>query len=259
MELRIDTQKHTLNARDESIKKLLEMLQSKGLSSRATEEDHELTRRLADTEMTIHHLEGLLEQKDKETLQLREELHRRYEAAPESAKTKALQTVIEMKDSKISSLERGLRELEEEVNMLKSNGALSSEEREEEIKQMEVYRSHSKFMKNKVKQLKEELSQSQSETEALRQRTNELRQDGPAMDQVKQDLGRKDSELLGLRTKLETLNNQFSDSKQHVDVLKESLTAKEQRAAILQTEGGEISDLKDMLDVKERKIRPLVV
>ncbi|CAL8242448.1 unnamed protein product [Merluccius merluccius] len=258
MELRIDTQKHTLNARDESIKKLLEMLQSKGLSSRATEEDHELTRRLADAEMTIHHLEGLLEQKDKETLQLREELHRRYEAAPESAKTKALQTVIEMKDSKISSLERGLRDLEEEVNMLKSNGALSNEEREEEIKQMEVYRSHSKFMKNK-------------------------------MDQAKQDLGRKDSELLGLRTKLETLNNQFSDSKQHVDVLKESLTAKEQRAAILQTEvdalrlrleeketllskkgqqisemteergtqSGEISDLKDMLDVKERKVNVL--
>lgn len=43
-----------------------------------------------------------------------------------------------------------MRELEEEVNMLKSNGALSNEEREEEIKQMEVYRSHSKFMKNKV-------------------------------------------------------------------------------------------------------------
>lgn len=58
--------------RDESIKKLLEMLQSKGLSSRATEEDHERTRRLADAEMTIHQLEGLLEQKDKEMLQLRE-------------------------------------------------------------------------------------------------------------------------------------------------------------------------------------------
>ncbi|XP_057709730.1 ELKS/Rab6-interacting/CAST family member 1-like isoform X2 [Corythoichthys intestinalis] len=286
MELRIDTQKHTLNARDESIKKLLEMLQSKGLSSRATEEDHERTRRLADAEMTIHQLEGLLEQKDKEMLLLREELHRRYEAAPESTKTKALQTVIEMKDAKISSLERAMRELEEEVNMLKSNGALSSEEREEEIKQMEVYRSHSKFMKNKVDQLKEELGHSQSEKEELRERANELQREASAMDQVKQDLNRKDSELLALRTKLDTLNNQFSDSKQHVDVLKESLTAKEQRAAILQTEvdalrirleekesllskksqqiseisdekstqNGEISDLKDMLDVKERKV-----
>ncbi|XP_029969552.1 ELKS/Rab6-interacting/CAST family member 1-like isoform X1 [Salarias fasciatus] len=289
MEMRIDTQKHTLTARDESIKKLLEMLQSKGLSSRATEEDHERTRRLADAEMTIHQLEGLLEQKDKEMLQLREELHRRYEAAPESTKTKALQTVIEMKDAKISSMERGMRELEEEVIMLKSNGALSSEEREEEIKQMEVYRSHTKFMKNKVEQLKEELSHSQSEKEELRQRASELQREVSAMEQAKQDLSRKDSELLALRTKLDTLNNQFSDSKQHVDVLKESLTAKEQRAAILQTEvdalrlrleekesllskksqqiseltdekstvQGEITDLKDMLDVKERKVNVL--
>uniref|UniRef100_A0A3B4EH97 FIP-RBD domain-containing protein n=1 Tax=Pygocentrus nattereri TaxID=42514 RepID=A0A3B4EH97_PYGNA len=286
MELRIDTQKQTLSARDESIKKLLEMLQSKGLSAKASEEDHERTRRLAEAEMHIHHLESLLEQRDKETSALREEIHRRYEGAPESAKTKALQTVIEMKDSKINSLERSLRDLEEEVQMLKSNGALSTEEREEEMKQMEVYRSHSKFMKNKVEQLKEELSHSEAQGEELRKRAAELQQE---IDQVKQDLSRKDTELLGLQTKLETLTNQFSDSKQHIEVLKESLTAKEQRAAILQTEvdalrlrleeketmlnkktkqiqemseekgtlNGEIHDLKDMLDVKERKVTVL--
>ncbi|XP_055047200.2 ELKS/Rab6-interacting/CAST family member 1 isoform X3 [Misgurnus anguillicaudatus] len=289
MELRIDTQKQTLNARDESIKKLLEMLQSKGLSAKASEEDHERTRRLADAEMHIHHLESLLEQREKEMVLLREEVHRRYEGAPESAKTKALQTVIEMKDSKISSLERSLRELEDEIQMLKSNGALSTEEREEEMKQMEVYRSHSKFMKNKVEQLKEELAQSESQGEELKKRVTELQREVSAIDQVKQDLSRKDTELLGLQTKLETLTNQFSDSKQHVDVLKESLTAKEQRAAILQTEvdalrlrleekdatlnkktkqiqemseekgtlSGEIHDLKDMLDVKERKVNVL--
>ncbi|XP_058276176.1 ELKS/Rab6-interacting/CAST family member 1 isoform X8 [Hirundo rustica] len=258
MELRIETQKQTLNARDESIKKLLEMLQSKGLSAKATEEDHERTRRLAEAEMHVHHLESLLEQKEKENNMLREEMHRRFESAPDTAKTKALQTVIEMKDSKISSMERGLRDLEEEIQMLKSNGALSTEEREEEMKQMEVYRSHSKFMKNKI-------------------------------GQVKQELSRKDTELLALQTKLETLTNQFSDSKQHIEVLKESLTAKEQRAAILQTEvdalrlrleeketmlnkktkqiqemaeekgtqAGEIHDLKDMLEVKERKVNVL--
>ncbi|XP_041113007.1 ELKS/Rab6-interacting/CAST family member 1-like isoform X9 [Polyodon spathula] len=258
MELRIDTQKQTLGARDESIKKLLEMLQSKGLSAKASEEDHERTRRLAEAEMHVHHLDSLLDQKEKENGALREEIHRRYEGAPESAKTKALQTVIEMKDTKIGSLERGLLNLEEEVHMLKSNGAVSTEEREEEMKQMEVYRSHSKFMKNKI-------------------------------DQVKQDLSRRDTELLAMQTKLETLTNQFSDSKQHIEVLKESLTAKEQRSAILQTEvdalrlrleeketmlskkskqiqemneekgtlNGEIHDLKDMLDVKERKVNVL--
>ncbi|XP_075870886.1 ELKS/Rab6-interacting/CAST family member 1-like isoform X4 [Nelusetta ayraudi] len=259
MELRIDTQKQTLGARDESIKKLLEMLQSKGPSAKASEEDQERTRRLADAEMHRHHLESLLDQRDREITVLREqELHRRYEGTPESTKTKALQTVIDMKDAKLNSMERSLRDMEEELLMMKSNGLLSCEERQEEMKQMEVYRSHTKFMKNK-------------------------------MEQVKQDLSRKDSELLGLQTKLETLMNQFSDSKQHIEVLKESLTAKEQRAAILQTEvdalrlrleekeatlnkkskqiqeiseekgtlNGEIHDLKDMLEVKERKINVL--
>ncbi|XP_030587574.1 ELKS/Rab6-interacting/CAST family member 1 isoform X1 [Archocentrus centrarchus] len=258
MELRIDTQKQTLAARDESIKKLLEMLQSKGPSAKASEEDQERTRRLADAEMHRHHLESLLDQRDREITALREELHRRYEGTPESTKTKALQTVIDMKDAKINSMERSLRDMEEELLMMKSNGLLSCEERQEEMKQMEVYRSHTKFMKNK-------------------------------MEQVKQDLSRKDTELLGLQTKLETLTNQFSDSKQHIEVLKESLTAKEQRAAILQTEvdalrlrleekeatlnkkskqiqemseekgtlNGEIHDLKDMLEVKERKINVL--
>uniref|UniRef100_A0A8C7E6E5 ELKS/RAB6-interacting/CAST family member 1 n=1 Tax=Naja naja TaxID=35670 RepID=A0A8C7E6E5_NAJNA len=286
MELRIETQKQTLNARDESIKKLLEMLQSKGLSAKATEEDHERTRRLAEAEMHVHHLETLLEQKEKESSLLREEMHRRFENAPDSAKTKALQTVIEMKDSKISSMERGLRDLEEEIQMLKSNGALSTEEREEEIKQMEVYRSHSKFMKNKVEQLKEELNTREVQGEELKKKVADLQTE---IGQVKQELSRKDTELLALQTKLETLTNQFSDSKQHIDVLKESLTAKEQRAAILQTEvdalrlrleekeamlnkktkqiqemaeekgtqAGEIHDLKDMLDVKERKVNIL--
>ncbi|XP_020948636.1 ELKS/Rab6-interacting/CAST family member 1 isoform X11 [Sus scrofa] len=289
MELRIETQKQTLNARDESIKKLLEMLQSKGLSAKATEEDHERTRRLAEAEMHVHHLESLLDQKEKENALLREEMHRRFENAPDSAKTKALQTVIEMKDSKISSMERGLRDLEEEIQMLKSNGALSTEEREEEMKQMEVYRSHSKFMKNKVEQLKEELNSKEAQGEELKKRAAGLQAEVFAIGQVKQELSRKDTELLALQTKLETLTNQFSDSKQHIEVLKESLTAKEQRAAILQTEvdalrlrleeketmlnkktkqiqdmaeekgtqAGEIHDLKDMLDVKERKVNVL--
>ncbi|KAJ7418018.1 ELKS/Rab6-interacting/CAST family member 1 [Willisornis vidua] len=203
---------------------------------------------------------------------LLQEIHRRFENAPDTAKTKALQTVIEMKDSKISSMERGLRDLEEEIQMLKSNGALSTEEREEEMKQMEVYRSHSKFMKNKqwsqnesrfynsgganinlcfleyrtntaerhidpqVEQLKEELSAKEAQGEDLKKRVAGLQTEVSAIGQVKQELSRKDTELLALQTKLETLTNQFSDSKQHIEVLKESLTAKEQRAAILQTE-----------------------
>ncbi|XP_048463971.1 ELKS/Rab6-interacting/CAST family member 1-like isoform X2 [Rhincodon typus] len=289
MELRIETQKQTLSARDESIKKLLEMLQSKGLSSKVMEEDHERIRRLAEAEMLVNQLENIVEQKEKENNQLREDIQRRIEVAPESAKTKALQTVIEMKDSKITSLERNIRDLEDEIQMLKSNGALSIEEREEELKQMEVYRSHSKFMKNKVEQLKEELNSKEFQAEELRKKVTVLQFEVSAIDQVKQELSRKETDLLALQTKLEMLTNQFSDSQQHVEVLKESLTAKEQRAAILQTEvdalrlrleekestlnkkskqmqemaeekgilAGEIRDLKDMMEVKERKVNVL--
>uniref|UniRef100_A0A8D0CFX4 ELKS/RAB6-interacting/CAST family member 2 n=1 Tax=Scleropages formosus TaxID=113540 RepID=A0A8D0CFX4_SCLFO len=283
MELRIETQKQTLSARDESIKKLLEMLQSKGLpSERSAEGDQERARRVAEAESQVSHLEVILDQKEKENLHLREELHRRNQLQQEPAKTKALQTVIEMKDTKIASLERNIRDLEDEIQMLKTNGLLNTEDREEEIKQMEVYKSHSKFMKNKVFFLcvcvcvcvccwfmK--------------------RAFGSSIDQLKQELSKKESELLALQTKLETLNNQNSDCKQHIEVLKESLTAKEQRAAILQTEvdalrlrleekesflnkktkqlqdlteekgtlAGEIRDMKDMLEVKERKINVL--
>lgn len=42
--------------------------------------------------------------------------------------------------------------------------------------------------------------------------------------------------MQALQTKLETLTNQNSDCKQHIEVLKESLSAKEQRANTLQTE-----------------------
>uniref|UniRef100_A0A3Q2D9D5 ELKS/RAB6-interacting/CAST family member 2 n=1 Tax=Cyprinodon variegatus TaxID=28743 RepID=A0A3Q2D9D5_CYPVA len=262
MELRIETQKQTLGARDESIKKLLEMLQSKGLPpgpGRASEEEEqERARRIAEAEAQLGHLEVILDQKEKENIHLREELHRRNQLHQDPSKTKALQTIIEMKDTKIASLERNIRDLEDEIQMLKANSLLNTEDREEEIKQMEVYKNHSKFMKTKI-------------------------------DQLKQELSKKESELLALQTKLETLNNQNSDCKQHIEVLKESLTAKEQRAAILQTEvdalrlrleekesflnkktkqlqdlteekgtlAGEIRDMKDMLEVKERKINVL--
>ncbi|XP_031172351.2 ERC protein 2-like isoform X4 [Sander lucioperca] len=109
------------------------------------------------------------------------------------------------------------------------------------------------------------------------------------IEQLKQELNRKESEMQALQTKLETLTNQNSDCKQHIEVLKESLSAKEQRANTLQTEvdalrvrleekeqlltkktkqlqdltdekstlTGEIRDMKDMLDVKERKVNVL--
>jgi len=56
------------------------------------------------------------------------------------------------------------------------------------------------------------------------------------IEQLKSDLQSKDKDLLSLQTRLDTLSNQQSDSRQHIDVLKESLLTKEQGSALLQSE-----------------------
>lgn len=66
LELRIETQKQTLAARDESIKKLMEMLQSsKGVGSQLLDEqrieNERLRGRLIEAEARTRHLESMLE------------------------------------------------------------------------------------------------------------------------------------------------------------------------------------------------------
>ncbi|XP_060738124.1 ERC protein 2 [Tachysurus vachellii] len=228
MEQRMKKQKQTLSTRDESIKKLLEMFQEKVPTRSGLPDEERL--RVCHSEDRLGHLGDILELKEKENKHVRE-------------------------DTKISSLERNIRELEDEIQMLKTNSFLNTDNKDERLKQSDVYKNHSKFMKSKI-------------------------------DQLKQDLSKKESEMLALQTQLETLTNQNSDCKQHIEVLKETITAKEQRATIMQTEvdalrlrleekesflnkkskqlqdvtdeksilTGEIRDLKDMLEVKERKI-----
>uniref|UniRef100_A0A665UUH3 ELKS/RAB6-interacting/CAST family member 2 n=1 Tax=Echeneis naucrates TaxID=173247 RepID=A0A665UUH3_ECHNA len=238
MEMRIDSQKQTLGARDESIQRLLEMLQGQGQGQ--SQGHWGRGQRTGIITMVAQEAEAQLE-----NMHVKEVL-------------RSFLTVLLVQDTKISSLERNIRDLEDEVQMLKTSGLLHPDDRQEELKQVEVYKSHSKFMKAKIEQLKQELN-------------------------------RKESEMQALQTKLETLTNQNSDCKQHIEVLKESLSAKEQRGSTLQTEvdalrvrleekeqfltkktkqlqdltdekstlTGEIRDMKDMLDVKERKVNVL--
>nr|XP_020475924.1 ELKS/Rab6-interacting/CAST family member 1-like isoform X3 [Monopterus albus] len=275
MEMRIDSQKQTLGARDESIQRLLEMLQSQGQGHWGRGQ------RTGIVTVAAQEAEAQLE-----NMHVREELHRRNQLQADPAKTRALQTVIDMKDTKISSLERNIRDLEDEVQMLKTSGLLHPDDRQDELKQVEVYKSHSKFMKTKEQALSPCVSSIRPAPTFLQHPWITKQSE---IEQMKQELNRKESEMQALQTKLETLTNQNSDCKQHIDVLKESLSAKEQRANTLQTEvdalrvrleekeqfltkktkqlqdltdekstlTGEIRDMKDMLDVKERKINVL--
>ncbi|KAM9343912.1 ERC protein 2-like [Pholidichthys leucotaenia] len=254
MEMRIDSQKQTLGARDESIQRLLEMLQGQGPSQGQWGRGQ----RTGIVAMAAQEAEAQLE-----NMHLRE-------------------------DTKISSLERNIRDLEDEVQMLKTSGLLHPDDRQDELKQVEVYKSHSKFMKTKEQALSPCVSSIRPAPTFLPTQQPWITEQAE-IEQQKHELNRKESEMQALQTKLETLTNQNSDCKQHIEVLKESLTAKEQRANTLQTEvdalrvrleekeqfltkktkqmqdltdekstlTGEIKDMKDMLDVKERKVNVL--
>ncbi|KAL3064343.1 hypothetical protein OYC64_000596 [Pagothenia borchgrevinki] len=299
MEMRIDSQKQTLGARDESIQKLLEMLQGQGQGQSQGQGNWVRGQRTGIITMAAQEAEAQME-----NMHVREELHRRNHLQAEPAKTRALQTVVDMKntnppfcfdpdviwqDTKISSLERNIRNLEDEVQVLKTSGLLHPDERHDELKQVEVYKSHSKFMKTKEKALSPCVSSIRTASTFHLPPQQPWITEQAEIEQLKQELNRKESEMQALQTKLETLTNQNSDCKQHIDVLKESLSAKEQRANTLQTEvdalrvrleekeqlltkktkqlqdlndekstlTGEIRDMKDMLDVKERKVNVL--
>ncbi|KAF7664046.1 hypothetical protein LDENG_00191280, partial [Lucifuga dentata] len=204
MEMRIDTQKQTLGARDESIQRLLEMLQGQSQAQGHWGRGQ----KVGITNMAAQETEALLE-----NTHVRE-------------------------DTKISSLERNIRDLEDEVQMLKTSGLLHPDDRQDELKQVEVYKSHSKFMKAKEQALSPCVSQSSirpAPTFILPTQQPWITEKAE-IEQLKQELSRKESEMQALQTKLETLTNQNSDCKQHIEVLKESLSAKEQRANTLQTE-----------------------
>uniref|UniRef100_A0A087X3K7 ELKS/RAB6-interacting/CAST family member 2 n=1 Tax=Poecilia formosa TaxID=48698 RepID=A0A087X3K7_POEFO len=290
MEMRIDSQKQTLGARDESIQRLLEMLQGQGLPGKVLSFPHgRQGANMLKLEVHVSRSIFLLFYRASSNRVPPPELHRRNQLQADPAKTRTLQTVIDMKDTKISSLERNIRDLEDEVQMLKTTGLLHPNERQDELKQVEVYKSHSKFMKTKEQTLSPCVSSIRPTPTFLMPTQLPWITEQEEIEQLKQELNRKDSEMQALQTKLETLTNQNSDYKQHIEVLKESLGAKEQRANTLQTEvdalrvrleekeqiltkktkqlqdlsdekstlAGEIRDMKDMLDVKERKVNIL--
>lgn len=77
LELRIETQKQTLAARDESIKKLMEAMSNKGLTGKMYEEERiemeRLKTRNIELETRMRHLETMLESKEKEILKVTRE------------------------------------------------------------------------------------------------------------------------------------------------------------------------------------------
>ncbi|XP_064632222.1 ELKS/Rab6-interacting/CAST family member 1-like isoform X2 [Lineus longissimus] len=242
LELRVDTQKQTLTARDESIKKLLEMLQSKGLAVQMIEDDQvELEKskmKIFEDEKQIRQLEGILDQRDREisNLKQRKSVMNDLSSTKEDLKQiqvdcqkiekssnlnqNSLHSLLDTKDSKITQLENDVRLLEDELVRLREDGTMTPRVQAIDAKQMEAIRGRERLMKGKIDSLQTELS-------------------------------RKETEYCTLQTKMETVEKQSIDQQHHIAVLKEQINAKEQRASILMAD---IADLRNRLLEKDSVI-----
>lgn len=127
--MRIDTQKQTLAARDESIKKLMDMLQNKGIGGKIMEEErleYERARtRNIELEARLRHIEAHLEKKEKELLNMEElklELNKKeQEVMAVRAKLKTLEEQHQDYQRHIAVLKESLVAKEEHYNMLQAD------------------------------------------------------------------------------------------------------------------------------------------
>jgi len=252
LEGRIEAQREILFTRDESVKKLLEMLQCKGnqkdQSSASSNEDTlmiaSLKIELSECESRVSHLKFLIEEKDGEILRLKE-MKSDEDASSEIYKRNA-------------TLEIRNRSLENELNLLKRDKDEEQVERSGDDEELKDLKKKSLVLKNHIEQLKSMVKM-------------------------------KDSEMITLQTRWDTLNNQQTDNRHHIEVLKESLHAKDQSINILQSEidslryrveeketlltqkqdqilkiqeersnsGSELQHLKETVEVKDRKMTVL--
>ncbi|XP_052778945.1 ELKS/Rab6-interacting/CAST family member 1-like [Mya arenaria] len=228
MELRHETQKQTLAARDESIKKLLEMLQSKGVAIDKIEESQkELEKfRVQKVEDTIKmgDLKRQNENKEAEISDLKERLSQltdELESAQVQLKqlpssTHTMQAIMEAKDSRISALEKELGNLEERLHRFGEEGVSSQDG----------------SLKRDILPWKEKALRAELET-------------------LKTDLATRDNEIVGLKMKVDTLTNQQTERQHYIDVLKDQIKSKEQQSSMF---NADIDDLRERLREKDATI-----
>ncbi|KAK3608086.1 hypothetical protein CHS0354_004740 [Potamilus streckersoni] len=233
MDIRLETQKQTLAARDESIKKLLEMLQSKGLDMQKIDQNQKEIEsfkiKQSEDQRQIASLQAALEQKNREissmkeqSTKLSEELdHAHLQLKQQPSSTHTMQAILEAKDSRIAALEKELQNLEDKLHWLGEDGAPDKERKDSSPGSLK------ETVSSKEKALKAEL------------------------ESLKGEFSNKDTEIAGLKMKLETFENQKSEHRQYINVLKEQITAKEQHCSMLQAD---IEDLRERLREKDETI-----
>merc|ERR1711981_464874 len=184
LEMRIDTQKQTLSARDESIKKLLEMLQTKGEGK--------------EEEARVHQQMQMVAQKQIEDLRL--EISRRE------------QEILQM-STKMKTLEEQHQDYQKHIAVLKES--LCAKEEHYTMLQTDVDELRNKLeQKNKLIEKK---------TQEALQSTQEKNRISSDMNELRDHLDIKDRKISVLQRKIENLEDLLKEKDNQVDIAKSRL------------------------------------
>ncbi|CAL1529099.1 unnamed protein product [Lymnaea stagnalis] len=228
LEIRIESQRQTLDARDESIKKLLEMLHNKGVNVTKMEEDRKeldsLRSLLKEEEQKRKQLEGDLIERDAKITTLEKEVsHLKdyrsdVQGLPGDHK---LHAILETRDSRISSLEKEVQQLEDRLLKAKEDSAgISSSSTLRDSSLRDLASAKEKLIRVEMQSLKNEIS-------------------------------KKDTELAGVRLKVDTLERQHTEREDYVSVLKDQIGSKEKQITMIQAD---IEGLQERLKYKDDTI-----
>ncbi|XP_062521749.1 ELKS/Rab6-interacting/CAST family member 1-like isoform X2 [Corticium candelabrum] len=248
MELRVNSQKSALVQREDTIKNLLERLQTKTAEVNSLHEQinkfnvSEMTFKLEaaeeeitnlntkNTEHEFEHMKAIQRQRElyeqlrQKQLELEEAKQRAHECTSHVA---SLQTSIEQKDSQLNQLLQIIKDRDEkihssssfvqelqsaEVNRRTRQVEAAAEERQEERRQLEALQSHSKFMKAKIESLKQELAKKDvMVTEHIRAVSELSKSSQTQISQLEEVIATKAKECERLQKNAEALMIQLTD------------------------------------------------
>lgn len=235
LELRIETQKQTLASRDESIKKLMEMLQSKGVGGQMLDEQRmemeRLKSRLIESEARARHLETMLDTRDRDIGKLDElriELNKRdQELLAMGAKMKTLEEQHHDYQRHIAVLKESLCAKEEHYNMLQADV--------EELRQR---------LEEKNKLIEKKTQQALTAT----QERNHLSQE---LQEIRDHMDIKDRKINVLQRKIENLEDLLKEKDNQVDMARARLSAIQAHHS---TSEGALSSLEEAIGDKDKQI-----
>ncbi|XP_071484932.1 ELKS/Rab6-interacting/CAST family member 1-like isoform X3 [Diadema antillarum] len=271
MELRIETQKQTLTARDESIKKLLEMLQSKGLNTKRLEGDQEemdrMRSQVVEAEARVVKLQKTLELRDREMTRMMDENRE------DGSRTRS-NGMIGQNDDSHSRLKIKLDQYKGELS-LKVAELQALQTKLEALRHRERdQQAHIDLLKESLAAKEQHSSILQADVEALRCRLEEkehlLNRQEVAMTSMSSDQSKQSSEVLELRDVIEQKERRIALLQRKIDSLQEQLKEREgqttslrERITSLQADRSSsdsaVSSLEDALIDKERSIEKLRV